>query len=94
MTMAYIIFVNPDIHKFHRHGQDGLAAATILAAAITTILMGLVTNYPFALASGMGLNAYFAFTVARSTAGKPPWEPCLFPVLSSFFWLCWVSLTC
>jgi AGZA family xanthine/uracil permease-like MFS transporter len=41
-----------------------LVTATILAAGLTTILMGLVTNYPFALASGMGLNAYFAFVVA------------------------------
>jgi AGZA family xanthine/uracil permease-like MFS transporter len=41
-----------------------LVTATILAAALSTILMGLVTNYPFALASGMGLNAYFAFVVA------------------------------
>ncbi len=41
-----------------------LVTATILAAALTTILMGLLTNYPFALASGMGLNAFFAFVVA------------------------------
>ena len=41
-----------------------IVTATILAAALSTILMGLVTNYPFALASGMGLNAFFAFTVA------------------------------
>lgn len=41
-----------------------LVTATIVSAALTTILMGLVTNYPFALASGMGLNAFFAFTVA------------------------------
>ncbi|MGI6097864.1 MAG: NCS2 family permease [Dethiobacteria bacterium] len=83
MTMAYIIFVNPELLKQGGINQAGalfdealqftaindplvgaLVTATILAAALTTILMGLVTNYPFALASGMGLNAFFAFVVA------------------------------
>ncbi len=64
MTMAYIIFVNPFI--LSQTGMDfgAVMTATILAAGFTTILMGLLTNYPFALASGMGLNAFFAFVVA------------------------------
>ena len=64
MTMAYIIFVNPLILSATGMDRGALVTATILAAALTTILMGLLTNYPFALASGMGLNAYFAFVVA------------------------------
>ncbi|MEW5783793.1 MAG: NCS2 family permease [Bacillota bacterium] len=67
MTMAYIIFVNPFIlsNEFGA-GMDfgAVMTATIIAAALTTILMGFLTNYPFALASGMGLNAFFSFVVA------------------------------
>jgi len=94
MTMAYIIFVNPDILSSTGMDKMALATATILAAAITTILMGLVTNYPFALASGMGLNAYFAFTVAPQYG----WQAALGAVLISgivFFLLAVLgSLTC
>jgi adenine/guanine/hypoxanthine permease len=64
MTMAYIIFVNPFILSAAGMDFGAVMTATIIAAGITTILMGLVTNYPFALASGMGLNAFFAFVVA------------------------------
>lgn len=64
MTMAYIIFVNPDILSATGMDKPALVTATILAAGFTTLLMGFVTNYPFALASGMGLNAFFAFVVA------------------------------
>ena len=64
MTMAYILFVNPDILSFAGMDFGAVMTATALAAGITTILMGLVTNYPFALASGMGLNAFFAFVIA------------------------------
>ncbi len=67
MTMAYIIFVNPALlsDEFGA-GMDfgAVMTATIIAAGLTTILMGLLTNYPFALASGMGLNAFFSFVVA------------------------------
>ncbi|NLM52914.1 MAG: NCS2 family permease [Firmicutes bacterium] len=79
MTMAYIIFVNPDILGTTGMDKPAVATATILSAAITTILMGLVTNYPFALASGMGLNAYFAFTVAPQYG----WQAALGAVLIS-----------
>lgn len=64
MTMAYIIFVNPDILSAAGMPFGAVMTATIIAAGLTTILMGLLTNYPFALASGMGLNAFFAFVVA------------------------------
>lgn len=63
MTMAYIIFVNPGMLAAAGMNPDAVFAATCIAAAIATITMGLVANYPFALAPGMGLNAYFAFTV-------------------------------
>ncbi len=60
MTMAYIIFVNPQILKTAGMSAEAVAAATCIAAAIPTLLMGLWANYPFALASGMGLNAALA----------------------------------
>lgn len=66
ITMAYIIFVNPSILASTGMDQAAVATATILSAGITTILMGLFVNYPFALASGMGLNAFFAYVVAAS----------------------------
>ncbi len=63
MTMAYILIVNPNI--LGATGMDGGAVftATALAAIVGTLLMALMANYPFALAPGMGLNAYFAFSV-------------------------------
>jgi len=63
MTMAYIIFVNPAI--LSKTGMDfgAVMMATVLSSGFTTILMGLLVNYPFALAPGMGLNAYFTYTV-------------------------------
>jgi adenine/guanine/hypoxanthine permease len=64
MTMAYIIFVNPFFLSAAGMDFGAVLTATVLAAGITTILMGIITNYPFALASGMGLNAFFAFVIA------------------------------
>ncbi|MBL6080379.1 NCS2 family permease [Belnapia sp. T18] len=63
LTMAYIVIVNPQIMA--TTGMDAGAAfvATCLAAAIGSALMGLLANFPIALAPGMGLNAYFAFAV-------------------------------
>jgi AGZA family xanthine/uracil permease-like MFS transporter len=63
MTMAYIIAVNPQILGDAGMPRDGVMAATCLAAAFGSLLMGVLTNFPFALAPGMGLNAYFAYTV-------------------------------
>jgi AGZA family xanthine/uracil permease-like MFS transporter len=75
LTMAYIVIVNPAIL-----GQAGMpiaavAAATCLAAGFGSILMGLIANYPIALAPGMGLNAYFTFTVVKDMG--LPWETAL-----------------
>lgn len=63
LTMAYIIFVNPDILKAAGMPFGAVFAATCVAAAIGCFLMAFLANYPIALAPGMGLNAYFAFTV-------------------------------
>jgi len=63
LTMAYIIAVNPLILSQAGMPADGVMAATCLAAALGSLLMGLLTNYPFALAPGMGLNAFFVYTV-------------------------------
>lgn len=66
MTMAYILAVNPNILAAAGMDQGAVFTATALAAALGTLLMALFANYPFALAPGMGLNAYFAFTVVGS----------------------------
>ncbi len=63
LTMAYIVFVNPAILAAAGMPFDAVAVATALAAAIFTVIMGLTTNLPFALASGLGLNAYVAFSI-------------------------------
>jgi len=62
-TMAYIIFVNPSILGQTGIPQGGVYVATILAAVIGTLVMGLLANVPYAQAPGMGLNAFFTFTV-------------------------------
>ncbi|HYH04665.1 MAG TPA: NCS2 family permease [Bacillota bacterium] len=74
MAMAYIIFVNPGILSDAMGKQffPALTVATCIAAGITTICMGLFTNYPLALASGMGLNAVLAYTVILGM--KQPWQ--------------------
>lgn len=66
MTMAYILAVNPAILGDAGMDRGAVFTATALAAAIGTVCMALFTNYPFALAPGMGLNAYFAYTVVGS----------------------------
>ncbi len=63
LTMGYIIFVNPNILSATGMDKGALITATILAAAFGTILSGLWANVPFAMAPGMGLNAFFAFTL-------------------------------
>lgn len=63
MTMAYILAVNPSILAAAGMDQGAVFTATALASLIGTLLMALLANYPFALAPGMGLNAYFAYTV-------------------------------
>lgn len=63
MTMAYILFVNPSILGSAGMDKNAVLLATALGAGIVTIMMGLFVNYPIALAPGMGLNAFYAFTV-------------------------------
>lgn len=63
MTMAYILAVNPDIMSAAGMDKGAVFTATVLAAVLGTLVMGIVANLPFALAPGMGLNAFFAFTV-------------------------------
>jgi Permeases len=63
LTMAYIIFVNPDILSGTGMDRDAVFVATCLAAAIGSLVMALVANWPIGMAPGMGLNAFFAFTV-------------------------------
>ena len=63
MTMAYILAVNPNILSAAGMDPNAVLLATALASFFGTILMALFANYPFALAPGMGLNAYFAYTV-------------------------------
>ncbi|RIH64590.1 NCS2 family permease [Mariniphaga sediminis] len=63
MTMAYILAVNPDILSATGMDKSALFTATALSAFVATLVMALVARLPFALAPGMGLNAFFAFTV-------------------------------
>ncbi len=66
LTMSYILFVNAQILSECGMDKTAVMMATALSSAVATILMGLYTNYPFALAPGMGLNAYFAYSVCKS----------------------------
>jgi AGZA family xanthine/uracil permease-like MFS transporter len=81
MTMAYIVFVNPAI--LHDAGMPvaGVTAATCLAAAIGSMLMGGFARYPIALAPGMGLNAYFTYSVVKGM--NVDWHVALGAVLLS-----------
>jgi adenine/guanine/hypoxanthine permease len=75
VTMAYIIAVNPAI--LHEAGLplEGVLFATAVSAAVATLVMGLYANYPIALAPGMGLNAYFTYSVVLGL--KIPWTTAL-----------------
>jgi AGZA family xanthine/uracil permease-like MFS transporter len=75
LTMAYIAVVNPAILGAAGMPVAAVAAATCLAAGFGCILMGLVANYPLAMAPGMGLNAYFTFTVVKGMGVS--WEVAL-----------------
>ncbi len=75
LTMAYIIVVNPAILSEAGLPVAAVAAATCLAAGIGSLLMGLMANYPLALAPGMGLNAYFTYTVVKGMGVS--WEVAL-----------------
>ena len=81
VTMAYIIFVNPAI--LHETGMPltAVVAATCLCAAFGSVLMGILARYPIALAPGMGLNAYFTYSVVKGLG--VPWETALGAVFLS-----------
>ncbi|HWW23773.1 MAG TPA: NCS2 family permease [Edaphobacter sp.] len=81
ITMAYIIFVNPAILSETGMPLAAVTAATCLCAAFGSILMGALANYPLALAPGMGLNAYFTYTVVKSMG--VPWQSALGAVFLS-----------
>src|ERR1044072_1181102 len=77
VTMAYIVIVNPAILASPATGMPftGVLTATVRIAAVMTLAMGLFAKLPFAVAPGMGLNAFFAFTVG--IGNKVPWPVAL-----------------
>jgi AGZA family xanthine/uracil permease-like MFS transporter len=81
ITMAYIIFVNPEILSETGMPLAAVTAATCLCAGFGSILMGALSNYPLALAPGMGLNAYFTYTVVKGMG--VPWQTALGAVFVS-----------
>ncbi|HAI72536.1 MAG TPA: guanine permease, partial [Alteromonas australica] len=74
-AMSYILVVNPGILGLSGMPVEGLITVTAIAACIGTLMMALMTNYPIALAPGMGLNAFFAFTICLGR--EIPWEAAL-----------------
>lgn len=81
LTMSYILAVNPMILSKAGLPFSGVLTATILVSAISSILMGLVANLPFALAPGMGINAFFTFSMVIGM--KMPWQTALGAVFVS-----------
>jgi adenine/guanine/hypoxanthine permease len=81
VTMAYIVFVNPSILRETGMPFQAVVAATCVCAAFGSILMGAVARYPIALAPGMGLNAYFTYTVVKGMG--IPWQTALGAVFLS-----------
>jgi AGZA family xanthine/uracil permease-like MFS transporter len=81
LTMAYIVLVNPAILSASGMPLAAVTAATCLSAAFGSILMGIVARYPIALAPGMGLNAYFTYTVCLKM--HIPWQTALGAVFLS-----------
>ncbi|CAH1195213.1 Nucleobase transporter PlAzg1 [Paenibacillus allorhizoplanae] len=72
LTMVYIVIVNPGILSTTGMDFHGVFMATVLASIVATLIMGLFANYPIVIAPGMGLNAYFAFTVVGGNG--VPWQ--------------------
>ena len=81
MTMAYILFVNPSILGTAGMDKNAVLLATALGAGLVTIMMGVFVNYPIALAPGMGMNAFYAFTVVIGMG--IPWQVALGAVFIS-----------
>jgi adenine/guanine/hypoxanthine permease len=91
LTMVYIVFVNPAILANAGMDKGAVFVATCLAAAISTLIMALYANYPIALAPGMGLNAFFAFTLVLTY--KYTWQQALAFVLVSGLLALIISIT-
>src|SRR5207302_2452516 len=81
LTMVYIVFVNPQILANAGMDKGAVFVATCIAAAVSTLVMAFYANYPIALAPGMGLNAFFAFTVVLGY--KYTWQQALAGVFCS-----------
>src|SRR5258707_59264 len=81
LTMVYIVFVNPQILSSAGMDKGAVFVATCIAAAVSTLVMAFYANYPIALAPGMGLNAFFAFTVVLGH--KYTWQQALGGVFCS-----------
>ena len=81
LTMVYIVFVNPQILSKAGMDPGAVFVATCIASAVSTLMMALLANYPIALAPGMGLNAFFAFTVVLGY--KYSWQQALAAVFCS-----------
>ena len=81
LAMAYILAVNPLILSGSGMDSASVFTATALSAALATLCMAFFANYPVALASGMGLNAYFAYTVCPMVGTERPWEVALAAIL-------------
>ena len=81
LTMVYIVFVNPQILGNAGMDKGAVFVATCIAAAVSTLVMAFYANYPIALAPGMGLNAFFAFTVVLGY--KYTWQQALAGVFCS-----------
>ena len=91
LSMAYILAVNPGMLSATGMDYNSVFVATALAAALGTLIMGILAKYPIALAPGMGLNAFFAFTVVLGYG--IPWETALTGVMFSGLIFILLSLT-
>ena len=91
LTMAYIIAVNPNILSQSGMPAGALVTGTCLAAAVGCFIMGIIANLPFALASGMGLNAYMAGTVCANMGYS--WKVALLAVFAEGLVFIVLSLT-
>ncbi|KGO31916.1 hypothetical protein Q757_04160 [Oenococcus alcoholitolerans] len=81
VSMAYILFVNPSVLGAAGMNKGAVFVATGLIAAIATAFMGIVAKYPFAIAPGLGINAFFAYSVVIGM--KVPWQTALASVFAA-----------
>jgi len=91
LTMAYILAVNPSMLGMTGMSVQSVFLATAISSAVATLLMGLLANYPIALAPGMGVNAFFTFTVVMTLGYS--WEAALAAVMLSGILFLIISLT-